>query len=49
VWDRFHAPAGEQGWYYAEVARILTAKHPSVLTRELRRVVDELAETIDGR
>jgi (p)ppGpp synthase/HD superfamily hydrolase len=49
VWDRFHAPADEQRWYYDEAARILTAKHPSVLTRELRRVVDELAETIDGR
>jgi len=49
VWDRFHAPADEQRWYYAEVARILSARHDSVLTRELRRVVDELVETIDGR
>ncbi len=49
VWDRFHAPADEQRRYYAAVARILSAKHDSVLTRELRRVVDELVETIDGR
>jgi (p)ppGpp synthase/HD superfamily hydrolase len=49
VWDRFHAPADEQRRYYAEVARILSARHDSVLTRELRRVVDELVETIDAR
>jgi (p)ppGpp synthase/HD superfamily hydrolase len=49
VWDRFHAPADEQRRYYAEVARILSARHDSVLTHELRRVVDELVETIDGR
>ncbi len=49
VWDRFHAPVDEQRWYYAEVARILSARDDSVLTRELRRVVDDLVTTIDGR
>jgi (p)ppGpp synthase/HD superfamily hydrolase len=49
VWDRFHAPPDDQRWYYDTVARILSDKHPSVVTRELRRVVDELIEAIDGR
>lgn len=49
VWDRFHAPASEQRWYYSEVARILRERHDSVLTRELGRVVDELTAEIDRR
>ena len=48
VWDRFHAPAADQRRYYEELARILGARHDSVLTRELRRVVDELVATMDG-
>jgi (p)ppGpp synthase/HD superfamily hydrolase len=47
VWDRFHADVDAQRWYYGEVARVLEARHGSVLTRELRRVVDELTAEID--
>jgi (p)ppGpp synthase/HD superfamily hydrolase len=47
MWERFNAPAGEQREYYSEVARILHARHDSVLTRELRRVVDDLTGEID--
>jgi (p)ppGpp synthase/HD superfamily hydrolase len=48
VWERFHADADAQRWYYSEVARILRDRHDSVLTRELGRVVDELKAEIDG-
>ena len=48
VWDRFHAQAADQRWYYEELARVLGARHDSVLTRELRRVVDELVATMDA-
>jgi (p)ppGpp synthase/HD superfamily hydrolase len=47
MWERFNAPAGDQRWYYSEVARILRDRHDSVLTRELGRVVDELKAEID--
>ncbi len=47
MWERFNAPADAQGRYYSEVARILRARHDSVLTRELGRVVDELTAEID--
>lgn len=47
VWERFHADADAQRTYYSEVARILGARHDSVLTRELRRVVEELTAEID--
>lgn len=47
VWDRFHADADAQRWYYGEVARVLEAHHDSVLTRELRRTVDDLTAEID--
>jgi (p)ppGpp synthase/HD superfamily hydrolase len=47
IWDRFHADAADQRWYYTEVARVLRAHHDSVLTRELGRVVDELVAEID--
>ena len=47
MWERFNAPAAAQGWYYSAVARILHARHDSVLTRELRRVVDDLTAEID--
>jgi (p)ppGpp synthase/HD superfamily hydrolase len=47
MWARFNAPAEAQRWYYSEVARILRARHDSVLTRELGRVVGELTAEID--
>jgi (p)ppGpp synthase/HD superfamily hydrolase len=47
MWERFNAPADAQRWYYSEVARILGARHDSVLTRELGRVVGELTAEID--
>jgi (p)ppGpp synthase/HD superfamily hydrolase len=47
MWERFNAPADAQRWYYSEVARILRARHDSVLTRELGRVVGELTAEID--
>ena len=44
----FNAGADEQRWYYGELARVLGARHPdSVVTLELRRVVDELVAEID--
>jgi len=42
----FHAGAAEQRWYYEQLAAVLCAKHDSVVTRELRRVVDELVVEI---
>ncbi len=48
IWDRFHADAAAQAWYYSETARVLGARHDSVLTRELRHVADELAAEING-
>jgi len=47
MWERFNAPADAQSWYYSEVARVLRARHDSVLTRELGRVVGELTGEID--
>jgi (p)ppGpp synthase/HD superfamily hydrolase len=47
MWERFNAPVDAQRWYYSEVARILRARHDSVLTRELGRVVGELTAEID--
>lgn len=47
MWERFNAPVDAQRWYYSEVARILQARHDSVLTRELGRVVGELTAEID--
>ena len=47
VWERFHADADAQRAYYSEAARILRARHDSVLTRELGRVVGELTAEID--
>jgi (p)ppGpp synthase/HD superfamily hydrolase len=49
MWERFNAPVDAQRWYYSEVARILRARHDSVLTRELGRVVGELTAEIDRR
>lgn len=47
VWERFHADVDAQRAYYSEAARILRARHDSVLTRELARVVGELEAEID--
>ena len=48
IWDRFNAGASAQAWYYGEMARVLGARCPtSVLTRELRRVVDALVAEIE--
>jgi (p)ppGpp synthase/HD superfamily hydrolase len=47
VWDRFNGGAADQREYYLAVARVLRARHDSVLTRELGRVVDELVAAID--
>jgi (p)ppGpp synthase/HD superfamily hydrolase len=49
VWDRFNSGVADQRKYYVDVARVLRAKHDSVLTRELGRVVDDLVAEIDGR
>ena len=44
----FNAGAEEQRWYYSELSRVLGARHPdSVVTLELRRVVDQLVAEID--
>jgi (p)ppGpp synthase/HD superfamily hydrolase len=47
IWDRFHGGPGDQRDYYREAARVLLARHDSVLTRELARVVDELTAEIE--
>jgi (p)ppGpp synthase/HD superfamily hydrolase len=49
TWDRFHSRPAAQRDYYREAARILRARHDSVLTRELDRVVAELVDAIDAR
>ena len=48
IWDEkdFHAGAPEQRWYYERLAAVLGAKHDSVVTRELQRVVAELVAEI---
>jgi (p)ppGpp synthase/HD superfamily hydrolase len=47
IWDRFNKGASEQRDYYDRVTSILLVRHDSVVTRELRRVVDELVAEID--
>ena len=49
MWERngFHAGSDDQRWYYGQLAEVLCAKHDSVVTRELRRVVDALQSEID--
>ena len=46
TWDRFNASVDDQTWYYTELVRILRARHDSIVTRELARVVEELTEQI---
>lgn len=50
MWEAkgFHAGATEQRWYYDRLAAVLGARHDSVVTRELCRVVDELVSEIDS-
>jgi (p)ppGpp synthase/HD superfamily hydrolase len=48
MWEEkgFNAGPADQRWYYAELADVLGARHPSVVTDELRHVVDELLAEI---
>jgi len=47
VWERFHAGAEDQRWYYRRIAEILPDRHPGRAARELSRVVEELIAEID--
>ena len=42
VWQRFHAGAVDQLWYYRSVAVILVARHPGAASDELRATVTEM-------
>jgi (p)ppGpp synthase/HD superfamily hydrolase len=42
VWQRFHAGAVDQLWYYRSLAVILVARHPGPLSDELRATVTEM-------
>ena len=42
VWQRFHAGAVDQLWYYRSLAVILVARHPGALSDELRAAVTEM-------
>jgi (p)ppGpp synthase/HD superfamily hydrolase len=44
VWQRFHAGAVEQLWYYRSLTVILVARHPGLLTDELRATVTEMEQ-----
>jgi (p)ppGpp synthase/HD superfamily hydrolase len=44
VWQRFHAGAIEQLWYYRSLTVILVARHPGVLSDELRAAVTEMEQ-----
>jgi (p)ppGpp synthase/HD superfamily hydrolase len=44
VWQRFHAGAIDQLWYYRSVTVILTARHPGPSSDELRAAVTEMEE-----
>lgn len=47
VWQRFNAGAVDQLWYYRSLANLLGARHPGVLTDELRAAVRDM-ETLAG-
>jgi (p)ppGpp synthase/HD superfamily hydrolase len=47
LWDRFTTGAHEQRAYYDRLASILLERHDSVITHELRRVVDDLLAEIE--
>jgi (p)ppGpp synthase/HD superfamily hydrolase len=42
VWQRFHAGAIDQLWYYRSLTVILVARHPGALSDELRATVTEM-------
>ena len=44
VWQRFHAGAVDQLWYYRSLTVILSARHPGVLSDELRAAVTEMEQ-----
>jgi (p)ppGpp synthase/HD superfamily hydrolase len=44
VWQRFHAGAIDQLWYYRSLSVILMARHPGALSDELRATVTEMEQ-----
>src|SRR4029077_11790726 len=44
VWQRFHAGAIDQLWYYRSLTVILVARHPGALSDELRASVTEMEQ-----
>ncbi|HEY3672098.1 MAG TPA: HD domain-containing protein [Acidimicrobiia bacterium] len=44
VWQRFHAGAIDQLWYYRSLTVILVARHPGTLSDELRASVTEMEQ-----
>jgi (p)ppGpp synthase/HD superfamily hydrolase len=44
VWQRFHAGAVDQLWYYRSLALVLGERHPGPLTQELRAAVREMEQ-----
>ncbi len=44
VWQRFHAGAIDQLWYYRSLTVILVARHPGALSDELRAAVTEMEQ-----
>jgi len=42
VWQRFHAGAVDQLWYYRSLSVILVARHPGAASDELRATVTEM-------
>jgi (p)ppGpp synthase/HD superfamily hydrolase len=44
VWQRFHAGAIDQLWYYRSITVVLVARHPGELSDELRATVTEIEE-----
>jgi (p)ppGpp synthase/HD superfamily hydrolase len=44
VWQRFHAGAVDQLWYYRSLTVILVERHPGAMSDELRAAVTEMEE-----
>ena len=44
VWQRFHAGAVDQLWYYRSITVILVERHPGAMSDELRAAVTEMEE-----
>jgi (p)ppGpp synthase/HD superfamily hydrolase len=44
VWQRFHAGAIDQLWYFRSITVILVARHPGALSDELRATVAEMEQ-----